>query len=328
MQALAPPLPFAVFYQEHAAYIRSVVRRVLNHGPEADDVVQDVFVQAWQQADRFDPNRGEVRAWLCNIARSRAIDRLRHRKVRLGTDLAGRIPAPPGDADPCHAAALAESAVRVSSAWATLPPSTQLVLELAYFENMPQREIASVVGETLGVVKSRIKQGLQALRIAVTTSGQKLEVGPECEVALTTTREHRPAGELPSLRGMSVMMVDDDPRTREVVEGLLRRCGAVAIVCSSGSAALAALETARPDVLLADLNMPGMDGFSLIRAVRRMHPPFCTVPAIAFTGCAGEADRACALLAGFQMHMSKPVHPLAVLAAIRKLTGAEAAACQ
>ena len=313
---------FCDVYQQYAHIVRAVARHLLRDRAEAEDLVQDVFVQALRQLDRFDPQRGELGAWLCSIARSRAFDRLRYRQVRLRADPAS-VKGPSTEAlDPCDAAALARDSERIRGKWAALPPATRVILHLAYYENMSQRQIASAVGETLGVVKSRLRQGLLALRedLDAPSAGAVSSISAE-EVALTTERLTAEEPQLPSLAGISVMTVDDDRHTRDVMLALLDHVGATTTMCQSGEEVLATLDHVRPHVLLADLNMPGTDGMCLIRKVRAMSSSLCNIPAIAFTGRGAEADRAGALIAGFQMHMHKPVHPLAVVAAVRQLAG-------
>ena len=313
------PSSFHTLFDAHHSHVRAVVLRLLRDPGEADDVTQDVFVQAWRQMDRFDATRGEVRAWLSSIARSRAMDRVRRRlaRARMHHALVGRVGDP--HQDPHEPENSGRDADRLRLAFTRLSPASRAVLELAYFEHLSQREIAAEMGETLGVIKSRLRQGLAVLREGLNTSGECPRAPLDLEpVPLTTTLVRRESS-LPSLSGVRVLLVDDDRRTRCVLHALLTRAGAVATPHASAGGALDALASARPDVLLADLNMPGTDGLDLIRAIRRMDSPQRELPAIAFTGRAHESDRTAALSAGFHLHMSKPVHPLAVVTAVRKL---------
>ena len=112
------------------------------------------------------------------------------------------------------------------------------------------------------------------------------------------------------LSGVSVLVVDDEPDTLDLVRVVLEQAGARVTAVSDASAAMGALAAARPDVLLADIGMPGEDGYQFIRRVRalgREHGGL--VPAVALTAYAAESDRAQALDAGFQLHVPKPVDP-------------------
>ena len=121
---------------------------------------------------------------------------------------------------------------------------------------------------------------------------------------------------VPALKGISVLIVDDESETRELLVEVLSRCGAEVRASSSAHDALEALQTWKADVLISDIGMPGEDGYDLIRKVRKMDPDQngC-IPAVALTAYARGEDRIRALSAGFQMHVSKPVEP-AELAAV------------
>jgi signal transduction histidine kinase/ActR/RegA family two-component response regulator len=112
------------------------------------------------------------------------------------------------------------------------------------------------------------------------------------------------------LRGMRVLIVDDEPDARDVAATALSRAGASVTQAGSVDEALAAFELVRPDVLITDIAMPEKDGYDLVREVRRRTPAEGRdVPAIALTAYARVEDRARALAAGFQQHLVKPVNP-------------------
>jgi signal transduction histidine kinase/ActR/RegA family two-component response regulator len=116
------------------------------------------------------------------------------------------------------------------------------------------------------------------------------------------------AAELAVLRGLHVLVVDDEPDTRAVAAAVLERCGCRVSLADGAAPAFALFERDRPDVLLVDLAMPGEDGYSLLRRVRGRSPgEGGQVPAAALTAHASSEDRARALAAGFQMHLAKPV---------------------
>jgi CheY-like chemotaxis protein len=119
-----------------------------------------------------------------------------------------------------------------------------------------------------------------------------------------------PADATPAtLEGLSVLVVDDDAETRQVMKAHLEGHRAVVLTAASTPQALDVLEHTRVDVLLADIAMPGEDGYSLIRKLRAWHarPEMAAIPAAAFTALVREEDRRHALQAGFQMHLAKPI---------------------
>lgn len=119
-----------------------------------------------------------------------------------------------------------------------------------------------------------------------------------------------PAGALPRLDGVAVLVVDDEPDSNEMVQALLVSCGAEVRVAASAAQALDVLDRWRPQLLLSDIGMPGEDGFALIRQVRqRPAERGGDVAAIALTAYARVDDRVKILTAGFQMHVTKPVDP-------------------
>ena len=132
-------------------------------------------------------------------------------------------------------------------------------------------------------------------------------------------------GEALRLGGLRVLIVDDDPEGREAMAAVLQRQGVQVIAASSSEEALEAIGRERPDVLLSDIEMPGEDGHSLIRKVRALPADRGRdIPAAALTAYARGEDRQKALLAGFQVHVSKPVPPDELAAVIAELAGRRA----
>ncbi len=128
--------------------------------------------------------------------------------------------------------------------------------------------------------------------------------------------------DLPSLTGVRILAVDDEKDTREMVKEVLEQFGANVLSAGSAREAFAALHDWNPDVIVCDIGMPGEDGYSLIRKVRQLesHRDRNT-PAIALTGFARPEDRKCALAAGYQMFIPKPVEANQLVSTIAKLIG-------
>lgn len=124
------------------------------------------------------------------------------------------------------------------------------------------------------------------------------------------------------LAGVRLLVVDDEPGSRDVIANVLQGYGADVSLADNGQTALTKLFETRPDVLIADLAMPGMDGYALIEQVRALDPDFGgRTPAIAVTGYASPLDRLRALQAGYQNHVAKPVEPQELAIVIASLTG-------
>jgi signal transduction histidine kinase len=130
------------------------------------------------------------------------------------------------------------------------------------------------------------------------------------------------ASRMQRLAGVHVLVVDDDPGAREVIAHILQGLGARVSLAGSGPAALTLLFERRPNVLIADLGMPEMDGYALIEQIRALDPHLGgRVPAVAVTAYASAQDRLRALHAGYQNHIAKPVEPEELAAVITSLAG-------
>lgn len=162
----------ARLYDELARPLYSLAFRVLNDATEAQDVIQDTFLQLWHKAATYDTTRGSVFAWAATLTRNRAIDRIRMRQRRaelLAESAPDLQPAAGGDPDSAAALWLREQAGAVRSALTTLAPEQKQAIELAFFSGLTQQEIAAKLNEPLGTVKARIRRGLLKLRETLPT---------------------------------------------------------------------------------------------------------------------------------------------------------------
>lgn len=152
-------------YDRYAGQVLALARRILRDDGDAEDVVQEVFSQAWRTAQRFETSRGTVAGWLLVMARTRSIDRLRARQARPDTrsNVLPDTLAAPGV--PVSDLMLSEEqSVRIREALNGLPDAQRSALELAYYEGLTQSEIAQRLTEPLGTIKTRIRTALGTLR--------------------------------------------------------------------------------------------------------------------------------------------------------------------
>ena len=135
-----------------------------------------------------------------------------------------------------------------------------------------------------------------------------------------------PLDAAPDLDGIRVLVVDDELDARELLSAALSACGADVVSASSAAEALEVLSRRPPHVLVSDIEMPGEDGYTLLRRLRQLpHDRGGLTPAVALTAYAGAEDRMRALLAGFQVHLPKPVQPAELAAVVASLTASRMA---
>jgi RNA polymerase sigma-70 factor (ECF subfamily) len=154
-------------YDRHAAPLLALAYRILGDRADAEDVVLEALARVWREAERFDAARGSLRAWLTVMVRSRALDliRARRRSERLTADAArGNPEAAVVLGDPAEED---ERRGRVLAALAELPAPQREAIELAYYGGLSQSEIAERLGAPLGTVKTRIRDGMQKLRVSL-----------------------------------------------------------------------------------------------------------------------------------------------------------------
>jgi RNA polymerase sigma-70 factor (ECF subfamily) len=153
-------------YDRYRLILFGVLMRILNNREEAEDVLQEVFLQVWRRAADFDENRGRPFTWLVTLARSRGIDRLRSLASRERVAIAEANERPEEVSDAASDAIRSERVGVVNSALADLPEDQRRPLMLAYFEGLTQSEIATKLGVPLGTVKTRMRTAMMKLREA------------------------------------------------------------------------------------------------------------------------------------------------------------------
>ena len=149
-----------LLYDRYSSIVYAVALRVLGETGAAEDVLQEVFLQLWRNPGAFDSSRGNLGAWLAVITRNRAIDGLRKRRPE--TDIADVVVSV--EPDMARDAERARAMEQVRGALGIMPAAQRSALEMAYFEGLTHVEIADKTGEPLGTIKTRIRNGLLALR--------------------------------------------------------------------------------------------------------------------------------------------------------------------
>ncbi len=161
----------AALYDRYARPMFALALKITGVPEEAEEIVTDVFCQAWRTADRYDATRGRVDGWLFMMTRSRALDRVRaaQRELRRIEAQEAEVAVTPQDrvSDPEADAELAERRRAVQSALGVLTEAQRQALELAFFEGLSHSEVAERTGEPLGTIKTRIRSGLGRLREAL-----------------------------------------------------------------------------------------------------------------------------------------------------------------
>lgn len=154
----------AALYDRYRLILFSLILRILHDRHEAEDVLQEAFLQVWRRAADFDESRGRCFTWLVTIARSRALDRLRMLASRSRFVDSEAEPGADEFSDTGAEIVKSEQGEIVRRALRELPEEQRRPLLLAYFEGLTQAEIAERLGDPLGTVKTRMRSGLSKLR--------------------------------------------------------------------------------------------------------------------------------------------------------------------
>jgi len=153
---------FAAFYDRHAARVLGLLHKWMADRADVEDVLQEIFWQVWLRAAQYDPARAAPGVWLVLIARSRALDSLRRHRPP-GTP--ANLPEPVSPLDPSSALERDEASRLVHQALAQLPEEQRTALVLTFYEGMTQEQVARCQAIPLGTAKTRIRLGMNRLRL-------------------------------------------------------------------------------------------------------------------------------------------------------------------
>lgn len=282
---------FGRIYERHARAVFWSALRILRDPAEAEDVVQVVFLQAWRSAAAYDSGRSSVGGWLLTITRSRALDRMRSRRSRGSlVDTVLNRPAPLLDARAVSNQQLAA----VDEALKKLPFLERATVELSFYHGLSHRQIAEQLGRPLGTVKTWMRRAVASLRDTVAQCGGVAPAGPDAA-----------GGRRHSLHALKILVVDDDPEMVEMLAGVLQGRGATVAIALSADQAIESLSRFAPQLLVADIRMPGGDGCALLRRIRNLPAEQGGgIPALAISGHALEVEQLRNV--GFQAYLRKP----------------------
>jgi len=164
-------MALAEVYRRHGGAVYGLARRVLNNPSEAEDVTQEVFLRLWNQPDRFDASRGSLRSYLLTQSHGRAVDAVRSlnsRRQRESRDVARTATA---EYDMQHEVWDLAMADQVARALGELPDQERRAIELAYYDGHTYVEVAELLGEPEGTIKSRIRNGMRRMRAVLADAG-------------------------------------------------------------------------------------------------------------------------------------------------------------
>jgi RNA polymerase sigma-70 factor, ECF subfamily len=175
------PSALELLYDRYGRPVYSLALRISQQHSSAEEIVQDVFLQLWRSADRYQATRGPLEPWLFTMARNRALDflRLKREKQRRREDSDSEmVPAAVVSPDLEGEIDRAQRAAKVRALMNSLPEAQRRAIELAFFEGMSHSEIAAATGEALGTIKSWIRGGLLKLRESLEEAGAGRTYGP------------------------------------------------------------------------------------------------------------------------------------------------------
>ncbi len=168
---------FTQLYDRHVPMVYALCLKIMRRESDAEAVVSDVFLEVWRKPGNFDTSRGSFRTYLLTLTRSRAIDRWRAAATRLKKTLEASVAVESRshqfeEFEPSHVVQTRERSVAVREAIQQLDEPQRETLRLAYFEGLTHREISERLDMPLGTVKTRIRHGLQRLRLSLSALGE------------------------------------------------------------------------------------------------------------------------------------------------------------
>lgn len=170
----------SVLFDRHAGVIKSVIFKIIHNEAEAEDVLMEVFHEAWNGAAKYSSQKGKALGWLVTMARRRGIDRLRKRQSysratdRLQVEVEHDPEAWVSGADSNNFSEREDVRNFIQAKLQELPPFQREAIELAFYQGMSQREIAAHTGIPLGTIKTRIELGLKKLSASLAVLGEDL----------------------------------------------------------------------------------------------------------------------------------------------------------
>ena len=164
-------IALAEVYRRHGGAVYGLARRVLNNASEAEDVTQEVFLRLWNRPDRFDPGRGTLRSFLLTQSHGRAVDAVRSLNARRLRESGEARRTATAEYDMQHEVWDLAVADQVARALGDLPDEERRAIELAYFDGHTYVEVADLLGQPEGTVKSRIRNGMRRMRAVLVESG-------------------------------------------------------------------------------------------------------------------------------------------------------------
>jgi RNA polymerase sigma-70 factor (ECF subfamily) len=161
----------AELYRRHGAAVYGLARRVLNSSSEAEDVTQEVFLRLWRQPHLYDPARGSLRSFLLIQAHGRAIDAIRTLNARRQREERDVAPVVNGETDILYEYWQAIRVRSVARALQGIPVEERRAIELAYFDGHTYIEVAELLDQPEGTIKSRIRSGMRRMRAVLAEAG-------------------------------------------------------------------------------------------------------------------------------------------------------------
>jgi RNA polymerase sigma-70 factor, ECF subfamily len=158
---------FAEFYDKYSTLLFSIASKILNNAAEAEDVLQETFMQIWEKAGNFDPHLGQPLGWAVTLVRNRAIDRIRasQRRILLAKEAGVEFEIAAKSTETANETVTSqEKAKLIHTAMIDLPAEQRRAIEMAFFSGLTQNEISEKLKEPLGTIKARIRRGLLKLR--------------------------------------------------------------------------------------------------------------------------------------------------------------------